>query len=356
MSIFLLLKKRIQETGPLSIWEYMDLCLNHPAKGYYQIHDPIGPKGDFITAPEISQLFGEMIGLWALDSWGKIGSPLPVQVIEMGPGRGTLMRDMSRVWKIRPDFLKHVSIHLLENSPMLTEIQKSNLQGLQVTWHRDLKDLLKSLEEAPQFWIANEFFDALPIHQFVWTETGWRERLVGLEKGELVFTLASKASQRDMPDAGNLPYGTIYEVNSALEEMGKSISQCIKTQGGGILFVDYGEKEGWGDTLQAIYHHQKVSLLQRPGMCDLTAHVQFANLQKNFLKAGIQTTLKTQSDFLREMGIEFRAQQLIKKATIPQKSEITNALLRLLGKETSQMQMGSLFKVLYGVRSLLPPA
>ncbi len=354
----LILKQLILQDGPVNIARFMELCLAHPTYGYYMTRDPLGRAGDFTTAPEISQMFGELIGLWAADCWQKMGAPTKVALVEFGPGRGTLMADALRAAKSVPDFNTALEVHLVEISPVLREIQRAALINHKIAWHYSID----TLPACPNIIIANEFFDALPIRQFMKQPSGWHERLVGLDKNnELVFGLSSNSTQTlklgypstlvgegDPKDrVRGVKNGAIFEISPASQDIIKSLSTHLKSHSGAALFIDYGHTQsGFGDTLQALKAHKMVSPLEHVGEADLTAHVDFEKLAKTALNAGLKVAqLTTQAAFLEQLGIHQRAETLIKNAKLEQqKLDIQSALLRLT--DTASTGMGNLFKVL----------
>jgi len=331
-----IIRNRIQMSGAINIAQYMDLCLSHPDWGYYQKQDPFGSGGDFITAPEISQMFGEMIGIWALSVWQQMGSPDVFNLVELGPGRSTLMLDALRAAKNNDAFIGAARICLVETSPCLKKRQLQTLKDYHVHQVRDVKDI----PDGPVIVIANEFFDALPIRQFEKTVDGWRERMVGLdEKGHLCFQNGADASIHMAAKTGS-----VMETSEAGIGVIRDLSQRINTFSGAALIIDYGYSgPAFGDTFQALYRHRFENPLIRPGDQDLTAHVDFSGLKTAAEKAGIKVTGPvTQSAFLSAMGIQARAQMLRSNATMQQKKDIQSALERLLDPE----QMGDLFKVM----------
>jgi NADH dehydrogenase [ubiquinone] 1 alpha subcomplex assembly factor 7 len=354
-----IIKQIIAQDGPISVARFMELCLAHPVHGYYMTRDPFGCAGDFTTAPEISQMFGELIGLWAADTWQKMGAPAKIALVELGPGRGTLMSDALRAAKSVPTFSASLEVHLVEISPILRESQRNTLANYNVTWHQSID----TLPACPTLIIANEFFDAFPIRQFMKQSTGWHERLVGLnEVGDLIFGLSPQqavevlpstlvgegASKRRVRGINNIPtYGSIFEISEASRDVAYSLYQHLKSHSGAALFVDYGHiKSGVGDTLQALKAHKMVSPLEAIGEADLTAHVDFEALSKAAIQAGINVQEPiTQAAFFKYLGIEHRATTLVKSAkTEQQKQDIETALQRLTN--TTPTGMGSLFKVL----------
>ncbi len=330
-----LIVEHIQKSGPLSVAAYMDLCLAHPELGYYRRKDPLGVKGDFTTAPEISQLFGEMIGIWVADSWLKLGSPERLILVECGPGRGTLMADILRVAKKVPGLPEAISVQLIETSPALIEKQKDLLAGQRITWHAGLSTLPK---DAPVIFIGNEFLDALPFYQVVKTAEGWRERMVTLENGKLIFALGPGLKEGDFPDAKE---GGIFEFSPPRESIWADICARVKSQKGAALLIDYGHSETKiGDTFQAVKDHQFANVLENPGEQDLTSHVDFARLKSLAGDLKVWGPIP-QMYFLKNIGIEVRAEKL--SAANPDKNEMIATGLRRL---THRDEMGLLFKVI----------
>jgi len=326
--------------GPLTVARYMALCLGHPRHGYYVTRDPLGAGGDFTTAPEISQMFGELIGLWAIGTWSLMGAPERLRLVELGPGRGTLMADLLRAARVAPAFLAAIDVHLIETSPVLRDRQQSALRSAPapVAWRESLSDA----PDGPAIVIANEFFDALPVRQFVKTGQGWCERLVGLgPTGELTFSLAPEPDARLTAAA---PDDAVLERPDAALAVMDDLARRIAGQGGAALVIDYGHRgPAFGDTLQAVKKHAFVSPLSDPGEADLTAHVDFAKLDQAARAAGARTFGPVgQGDFLRALGIEARAAALTARATPDQRAGIKAALKRLVGADTGDM--GVLFK------------
>lgn len=323
--------------GPITVERYMDLCLRH----YYATRDPLGSQGDFTTAPEISQMFGELIGLWMLEVWNAMGRPAPVHLVELGPGRGTLMADLLRATKLLPDFGKAVQVHLVETSPVLRQKQQAMLAatGLNIRWHERLEDA----PEGPLLLVANEFFDALPVRQFVATERGWCERLVGLDADRLIFGLRAETETA----LGNpLRLGDVLEWPPLSIDIMREVSRRIARNTGAALIIDYGYwGPAFGDTLQALKKHVPVDPLDEPGEADLTVHVDFQRLAQAASSQGLSIHgMSTQGEFLAALGIEARASTLKKRATPAQATDIDAALTRLT--ERGKTGMGELFKVL----------
>jgi len=336
------IRQIIAQDGPITVERYMSLALSHPTLGYYMTRDPFGAAGDFTTAPEISQMFGELIGLWAAETWTLMNSPAPLHLIELGPGRGTLMSDALRASRVAPDFRAALDVCLVEISPTLAAIQHQTLlnAGAPVSWYG-------TLEEAPvgpSIIIANEFLDALPLRQYVRGERDWRERLVGLDpKGELCFGVSSTVE----PYIGaKAPEGTILEVNAVAHRFMFDLGARLARLGGVALFIDYGHAEtGFGDTMQALRAHRPVDPLADPGECDLTAHVDFGAMARSARAGGANVFGPiNQGDFLRALGIDQRTIALTKRAGAQQAAGIEAARVRLTGK--GEGAMGTLFQAM----------
>ena len=335
------LARRIALEGPLTVGAFMAEALGHPRHGYYMKQDPFGAAGDFVTAPEISQMFGELIGLWCADSWQRL--------IELGPGRGTLMADALRAAAILPPFRAAIRVHLVETSPALRERQRAAL-GDQATWH----DRLEEVPPGPSLVIANEFFDALPIRQVQRTVHGWAERLVDLDpespeddpRFRFVLELGRSPGRNLIPDSlRDSPVGSIVEVSPASQSVARLLGARLAEQGGAALVIDYGYADGpaVGDTLQALRKHAFAPVLEAPGEADLTAHVDFASLASAARDGGADAYGPvTQGEFLLRLGIQQRAQVLKRTANPKQAADIDSALDRLVGGEG----MGTLFKAL----------
>ncbi len=338
------LRRRIRASGPLTVAEYMAEALGNPAHGYYTVRNPIGAAGDFITAPEVSQMFGELIGLWCADAWRKLGAPSPVRWVEIGPGRGTLMRDALRATGALPAFRDSADIHLVETSPALRACQGEALRDARVTWH----DRFSHVPGGPVVAVANELFDALPIHQFERTVHGWRERLVAPNEDGAGFRLvlgpATAAFSLVPQDLRDAPLGSVVEVSPARVDLMRDIAERVVRGPGAALVVDYGSLETRPrDTLQAVVAHRRHEVLETPGGADLCAHVDFAVLRRVAAECGAGVWGPVpQGDFLEAMGIRVRAARLKEGATPEQSSDIDGALERLTGPGG----MGTLFKVL----------
>lgn len=338
-----LLARRITVSGPISVAEYMALALGHPEYGYYATRDPFGRSGDFITAPEISQVFGELIGLWCVQAWQDIGAPAAFNLVELGPGRGTLMADALRAAALSPEFSAAAQVHLVETSPVLRQAQGRALAGRQVDWHDQFEDV----PDGPVLVIGNEFFDALPVRQMQRTAEGWHERLVANGEDGFRFVLSAP----DTPAAALLapdiresaPEGAIAEVQPATLTIAAAVATRISAAGGAAIFIDYGHaKSAAGDTLQAVRGHQPHDVLTDPGDADLTVHVDFAALVRTAGSEVRHFGPVGQGAFLRNLGAEVRAKQLMAKAGPDQAAAIRSGVERLI----DPAEMGTLFKVL----------
>jgi len=344
------LAELIRQDGPISISRYMALCLGHPGHGYYMKQDPFGADGDFTTAPEISQIFGELIGLWAAAVWQAMGAPASVRLVELGPGRGTLMQDMLRAARALPGFREALTVHLVETSPVLRERQRETLASSGTTPH--WCDRIEQALDGPAIVVANEFLDALPLDQFVRTPEGWRERLVGLDdEGRLAFGLAAEVDGSLTVAA---PPGSVLEQPAAALEAVATIARHVAAEGGAGLFIDYGSaRSGFGDTLQALRRHACVDALAEPGDADLTVHVDFARMAQAGLAAGaVVHGVVTQRDFLLALGLQQRFEALSRRATPVQAQTLASGVERLI--EAGPTAMGELFKVLAVAERNLP--
>jgi NADH dehydrogenase [ubiquinone] 1 alpha subcomplex assembly factor 7 len=342
----------IQQEGPISIATYMELALGHPEYGYYMTRDPLGLAGDFTTSPEISQMFGELLGLWCVDMWSKLGCPSPFLLVELGPGRGTLMADALRAAALVPEFGQAAQVSFVEMSPVLRAEQKKNVSTAR--WY----DTIEELPDTPLLVIANEFFDALPIHQFQRTELGWCEKRVGLGPSEenttptLQFGLAKGIINPDMLPitVRNAPLGSIAETCPLGANIMHKLAGRVDRNTGAALIIDYGHPQSAaGDTLQAMKHHKYVDVLQTPGEADITAHVDFEKLKDVAQNNAVYGPVE-QGSFLKALGIESRVQKLKTRASIAQAHEIETALTRL----TAPDAMGKLFKVMALTSSNVP--
>jgi NADH dehydrogenase [ubiquinone] 1 alpha subcomplex assembly factor 7 len=340
------LAARIAATGAVSIAGFMEIALTGPG-GYYTRQDPLGrgplgAEGDFTTAPEISQMFGELIGLWCVDTWTRMGKPAPFNLIELGPGRGTLMADALRAAKLAPDFLAALHLHLVEVNAALIAAQRERLAGFNPVWCKSLDNL----PQGPSIFIANEFFDALPIHQFEMTGDGWRERVVIRRDGGFSFALAAPGPALSLLRPAQLQArtGEIAEVSPLSLETVAKIAAHLRQFSGAMLAIDYGPAQSaCGASLQAVKTHRFHHPLQDIGEADLTAHVDFAALADAARSQGLRAFGPVrQGDFLRALGIETRATQLKATAAEALRAEIDMACNRLI----DDVEMGKLFKVL----------
>ena len=332
-----LIAHRIALTGPIPIADFMAEALGHPRLGYYRSTMPLGIGGDFTTAPEISQMFGELLGAWLADRWLAMGRPSPVRLVELGPGRGTLMADALRATRGVAGFHAALDLHLVDTSEPLRAAQRTALAAFKPTWHERLDDV----PAGPLLLVANEFFDALPVRQFHRTAEGWRERMVGLgPDGALRLALAPGPTPfaAVLPDAAT---GAEAEFSEAGRALAAAVGARLRHDGGWALIVDYGyDKSALGTSLQAVRGHWGTGILDRPGETDLSAHVDFAALAA---AAGVPAFGPVaQGDFLRRLGIEARAHALKRQASAEQARAVDAALARLIAPD----QMGTLFRVL----------
>jgi NADH dehydrogenase [ubiquinone] 1 alpha subcomplex assembly factor 7 len=324
----------ITASGPIGVDAFMAQALYDPKDGYYIVQKPIGVAGDFTTSPEITQIFGELVGLWLAQSWIDLGAPAPFNLIELGPGQGTLMADILRVGAKVPGFLAAAQVHLVESNTHLRGVQKAKLSAFSPTWHDQLSDV----PEGPCLIFGNEFLDCMPIRQFVHAHDGWCEKQVGVDaNGRLAFGLGPilpsppRNARRDD------------EVGAALSSFVAGLHGRFAGHVGRALLIDYNDLAGHpGDTLQALYRHTKVSPLDHVGAADLTAHVDFAALARwcNATQLPYDGPI-SQSAFLSFLGIEARAQTLI--AANPSCANNVQAAVERL---TSEAHMGALFSVI----------
>ncbi|HKP25108.1 MAG TPA: SAM-dependent methyltransferase [Dongiaceae bacterium] len=337
-----LLKRRIAASSPVTVAEFMRLALVEHGAGYYATRDPLGEAGDFITAPEISQMFGELVGLWCVDTWERAGAPDPFLLVELGPGRGTLMADALRAAKVRPAFLSAMRLHLVEISRPLREAQEQRLGVFHPLWHDDTT----TLPDGPALIVGNEFLDALPIHQFQMTEQGWRERGIDLVDGALVWSLLPPGPQTGLmqPAHRRARPGEIAEVCPAALSLAATLGARVAQDGIAALFIDYGPAaSAVGDSLQAVKAHKFCDPLEEVGAADLTAHVDFAAIASAAREAGARVHgAAAQATFLETLGIRTRAALLSAKAGEDDRAAIAQAMTRLIDPR----QMGSLFKAL----------
>lgn len=342
--------RRILAEGPITVADYMATVLTDPEAGYYTTRDPLGAAGDFVTAPEVSQMFGELIGLWGAEVWQRQGQPARLLWAELGPGRGTLSADALRAARMVPGFAEALAPHLVEVSPALRDAQARALAGHAPVWHAEPG----ALPEAPALIVANEFFDALPIRQMEKTPEGWCERLVGYDPDadRLAWALTRPSARA----AGYVPAqlqdaapGAVFEVAPAAVSLAAEFGRRVAAHGGAALILDYGRSESaCAATLQAVRRHAYADVLQEPGSADLTAHVDFARLARAAREAGAELHGPVgQGAFLRGLGLDQRAEILKRQAGAEQADTIDRARARLADPD----QMGTLFKAL----AIVPP-
>jgi NADH dehydrogenase [ubiquinone] 1 alpha subcomplex assembly factor 7 len=351
-----LLARRIRIAGPITVAEYMAEALGHPQYGYYKQGDPFGLEGDFITAPEISQMFGELLGAWCAAVWETMGRPAPVRLVELGPGRGTLMADALRGTRKAAGFHAAIDLHMVETSPYLRGRQAETLRqaapSIAPSWH----DAFDGVPDGPLLLVTNELFDALPIHQFEFQGGRWLERVVDVGGGGdgLVFALrppgASLAVATMPPQPAH--QGMVVEACPAGIALAAAIGRRVAEHGGGALIIDYGhDGSGDGDSLQAVRRHGKHDVLADPGSADLAAHVDFGALARAAREAGAAVYGPIpQNTLLERLGIKLRAEALARNATPTQAADLQAATERLLHLE----QMGTLFKALAIAAPTLP--
>ncbi len=340
------IRRLIAAAGPMPVAQYVSLCLTHPKYGYYVTRDPFGAAGDFVTAPEVSQMFGELVGLWAAAVWKMMGAPENVRLVELGPGRGTMMRDALRAMNVAPAFRRAIVVHLVEVSPALEKAQRETLtkSGAMIHWHHDLSEV----PAGPVIILANEFIDALPVHQMIRHSDGWHERVVAINAaGNLVLGASAHPVpnfERIVPkNVRTAPIGSIYEWRS--DNIAFEIGRRVRDNGAALI-IDYGHAHSdVGDTLQAIGQHAFVDALTTPGSVDITAHVDFEALGSaaESMGAAVHGPID-QSELLLRLGIAARADAL-KAAAVPEKkAEIEAAIARLT--QGGRTGMGRLFKAM----------
>jgi NADH dehydrogenase [ubiquinone] 1 alpha subcomplex assembly factor 7 len=332
-----ILVRQIALTGPITLADYMAACLLHPQHGYYTTHDPFGVAGDFTTAPEISQMFGELLGLCVAQAWLDQGKPAPFTLVELGPGRGTLMADVVRATALVPGFHAGMRIHLVEKSPTLRRLQKQTLTGFSITWVDDVW----ALPDAPLYLLANEFFDALPIRQFTRMSDGWAETMVDVVDATLTMGRGAAYSLPLLEHrVADTVVGDVVEFCPAVHGIIEKIAATIALHGGAALIADYGDWGSKGDTFQAVRNQAYADPLAEPGLADLTAHVDFAALA--FAAKRVRHTFAAQGAFLIQLGIAARTARLAKGLT----GDALTSHLAAARRLTSPSEMGQLFKVL----------
>lgn len=324
----------------MTVADYMTACLHDPLDGYYATRPRLGADGDFLTSPMVSQMFGELLGLWAVEVWSRLGAPDPVRLVEMGPGDGTLMSDMLRAARLVPTFGAASELWLVETSPPLRALQAERLAGAGARWAGSLAEVPRG---APLILVSNELLDCLPARQFVRVGGGWAERRVGLDAdGGLVFGLTpAPGGFAPPPGLEQVTEGMVVEVSSAQAALGAEVGARIAADGGAALFIDYGrDRPAPGDTLQAVVDHAKVSPLERLGEADLTVHADFpAFMSAACANGAAATPIVSQGAFLAGLGVEHRAAALARAR--PDRAE---TLARQLARLVEPDQMGQLFK------------
>lgn len=343
-----ILAGQIRAGGPMTLADYMGTCLLHPEHGYYATRDPLGAAGDFTTAPEISQMFGELLGLALAQAWTDQGAPSRFTLAELGPGRGTLMADALRATRRVPGFHDALHLHLVEASPPLRAAQARTIGRDDIAWVQSVAEL----PDAPLFLLANEFFDALPVRQLVRAGDMWRERMVDLDERGLRFGLAPPkpvpALDHRLEDTRD---GDIVEIAPQAAGIAAELGHRIGAHGGAALIVDYGGWRSLGDTVQAVQEHERADILAAPGTADLTAHVDFEAIAR---AAPCRVSrLVPQGVFLERLGITARAQALARGLEGEGLESHVAAHRRL----THPDEMGTLFKVmaLYPDTAAPPP-
>ncbi len=339
------LAARIRAVGPISLADYMAAAVGDPEHGYYMTRDPFGAAGDFTTAPEISQAFGELLGLWCAEVWRGLGAPDPVSFVELGPGRGVLMADALRaVGRVAPAFRSALRLHLVETSPALRQAQAERLSDAAPTWHASLSDVPRG----PALYLANEFFDALPIDQAVRAPDGWRARRVGLDDaGAFVFVRGEP-----VPGPADAPLDAVHETCPIGVALAAELGRRVAEDRAVALIVDYGEQGVLGDSLQAVRGHRAHPVLSEPGAADLTAHVDFAALANAARAAGADVAGPIpQGDLLRALGLVERTEALLRHAAPDSARSLRTGMIRLIDPAA----MGTLFKAMALSPSLSPP-
>ena len=347
------LAREIALTGPMTVADYVTRCLHDPTGGYYASRPALGEGGDFITAPLVSQMFGELIGLWAVETWNRLGAPERFRLVEVGPGDATLMGDALRAARLAAGFLEACDLILIEPSAPLRALQAKALADADLS-PRWVRDLARVETDAPVILIANEVLDCLPARQFVRTDDGWAERRIGVtDTGDLVFGLTAASGGFERPSFEVEP-GGVFEISEQQAIFGRDLGLLTKAASGAALLIDYGRAHPEaGDTLQALRRHQKVDPLATPGDADLTQWADFPRVLESAVRAGADVTgCIGQGDFLTRLGIEARAQRL--KAGRPDAAAVVD---RQLNRLTAKDQMGTLFKAaaIFSPRSLVVP-
>jgi SAM-dependent MidA family methyltransferase len=339
------LRRAIEATGPMPLAEYMHICLADPQDGYYSRKPPIGAAGDFITAPQVSQMFGELIGIWCASVWRAMGAPQRFALVEAGPGHATMMIDLLRAAGTLPGFVDAANVTLIETSPVLVDIQTANLDRFGC--HPHWASSLDALEGGPIILVANEFLDVLPIRQFVKTNSVWLERCVGIDgDGRLNWTYAARTADMSIlpSSAAEAPVGSVFEYAPARNAWVDRLASLLGDRRGAALLIDYGYSHNtFGDTFQAVQGHDFADPLAAPGEADLTAHVDFGAVGASAAAAGVAISpLVTQGRFLGAMGLAERAERLASGKSQAAQRQIAADAQRL----ANPAEMGKLFKVL----------
>ncbi|MCL2505558.1 MAG: SAM-dependent methyltransferase [Alphaproteobacteria bacterium] len=342
-----IIKSIIKQQGPISVAAFMALALQHPNLGYYTTRNPIGRTGDFVTSPEVSQLFGEILGVWCVDVWTRIGKPDSFALLEMGAGSGVMMHDIIRVTEKVSEFANARKVFILESNKVLKDKQKSN-----IPCEYSYVDSVSSVpHDLPLIIVANEFFDVMPVRQFEKTFQGWAECMVDIENNSLALalrTLSDFEQQLIPPEKAEALPGTVFEFSPVSQSIMKEAAEAIAQRKGAMLVVDYGySSEINYSTLQAVSKHKRASIFDNPGETDISYHVDFRDLAKVAETAGADVSfIVTQGEFLENFGIRLRAEKLKHNVNKKQALEIDTALKRL----TSDDEMGSVFKVMEVVK------
>ncbi len=337
-----IIREIIAAQGPISMAAYMELALQHPVHGYYRVRKPVGRTGDFITAPEVSQMFGEMIGVWCAETWRLMGKPAAFALVELGPGRGTMMRDILRATAHVGGFHAAMDLCLIESDEALRAEQHEKLDVYAPRYCADIAQL----PPLPSIIVANEFFDALPVRQFEKSFQGWCERRVAVVDDALTVVLhpLDDLSENFIPSDQREAFpGTIIETSAKAQHLMRELAQHLVAHKGSMLLIDYGYVASSGAaTLQAVSRHAYADIFERPGEVDLTAHVDFSALAEAARAVGGQvSSVIGQGEFLQNLGIEIRADNLKRQSSVVQAADIDAALHRLI----DPTQMGEMFKV-----------
>ena len=339
-----ILLDKIRQVGPLRVSDFMQTIMAHPKHGYYRRQNPIGAAGDFTTAAEISGLFGEMCGIYLAHMYAVAGRPRHAQILELGPGLGSLMADVLHAWKHTMPAMTDLPVNLVETSPHLREHQEQRINAASLTWHEDLS----SLPDVPLFGLANEFFDALPVDQAVWRQQAWRHRLVAEHNGTFGFIDGNRLSPHELVcwqlenDQLNFTDGAVAEYSQATDILTKQLANRIAIYGGAFLVIDYGKNDNYGDSLQAVAAHKPVDLFYQPGNADISHWVDFSAIRRAASDAGARFIGPvTQANFLMTIGVRERAENAALTCDARRRRVLFSAVDRLVGAH----HMGTAFKV-----------